>query len=247
MNNILYIDTEDGSQTIGGEQAIEKQFGNPVVRVDSWSELDKLIFTEIYHKAKVVKTQKIGGGLQRKSEQIIYQLNKGVKLDGIIIDTFSSSIGELQKSISNGGRMTQQFYGNLKLGVDRMLKNMSKLPGVLVVTIHASDKQLEDGTTVIKPQIDGSSKDEIAKWFDFVIYADTISKGKEMEWVWITKKSSKYYHAKDRTDLLPPVMKQDFQPVLEAARKKQFKAFKVLIIGAPGSGKTRCLQTLTTK
>ena len=92
MNNILYIDTENGSKTLGGEEIVEKLFGNPVIRPETWAELYNLLFGEIYHKAKIIKNQTIGGGFARKSEQIVYQLNEGINLNGIVIDTLSTSI-----------------------------------------------------------------------------------------------------------------------------------------------------------
>ena len=39
-------------------------------------------------------------------------------------------------------------------------------------------------------------------------------------------------------------MPQDYQLVIEAAKKKGFEGAKILIIGSPGSGKTLSLQTI---
>jgi Holliday junction resolvasome RuvABC ATP-dependent DNA helicase subunit len=43
---------------------------------------------------------------------------------------------------------------------------------------------------------------------------------------------------------LPAEIPQNYQLVLEAAKSKGFDGVKVLIIGAPGSGKTLSLKTL---
>ena len=79
----------------------------------------------------------------------------------------------------------------------------------------------------------------------FVFYTKTILKNSgEREYSWITKRCETYDHAKDRTGLLEPEIDQDYQLVNDAANKKGFDGVKILIIGAPGSGKTFSLQTL---
>ena len=53
-----------------------------------------------------------------------------------------------------------------------------------------------------------------------------------------------YDHAKDRTQLLPAEMDQDYNVVLDAAHKRGFDGSKILIVGSPGSGKTYSLKSL---
>ena len=61
---------------------------------------------------------------------------------------------------------------------------------------------------------------------------------------WVTSRSEKYDHAKDRTSLLEPEMDQDYSKIIKAAKEKGFDGAKILVIGSPGSGKTYSLQTL---
>ena len=102
---------------------------------------------------------------------------------------------------------------------------------------------MDDGNKVI-PYIDGSSKDDISKWFDFVFYTKTVVDNDDRHYRWITARSEKYDHAKDRTGLLGPEIDQDYKVVINAAKEKGFDGAKILIIGSPGSGKTYSLQTL---
>ena len=51
-------------------------------------------------------------------------------------------------------------------------------------------------------------------------------------------------NAKDRTNLLPAEMPQDYSQVVKAAKDKGFDNVRILVIGSPGSGKTYSLQTL---
>ena len=105
---------------------------------------------------------------------------------------------------------------------------------------------MDDGNKVV-PYIDGSSKEDISKWFDFVFYTKTVISNDNREYRWVTARSEKYDHAKDRTGLLPPEMSQDYRKVIAAAQEKGFEGAKILVIGSPGSGKTYSLQTLVNK
>ena len=105
---------------------------------------------------------------------------------------------------------------------------------------------MDDGNKVI-PYIDGSTKEDISKWFDFVFYTKNVKNGTGTEYKWVTRRDEKYDHAKDRTNLLDDIIPQDFQLVMDAAKKKGFNGCKILIVGSPGSGKTWSLKTLTSK
>ena len=164
-------------------------------------------------------------------------------------DQFQSTIGKIytQKSNSVDGKMKLQGWGQLKNKLDTALEFISRVPGVVICNCHSKVQSMDEGNKVI-PYIDGSTKEDISKWFDFVLYTKTIKKSSgEREWVWITKRCETYDHAKDRTNLLPAQIPQDYQLILDAANKKGFDGCKILVVGAPGSGKTMSLQTLNNK
>jgi len=153
-----------------------------------------------------------------------------------------------QRSLVNkDGVMQMQSWGKLKNKLDKTLEFITRIPGVLIVTCHSKVEMLEDGRTRIKPYIDGSTKEDISKWFDFVFYTYTKKNGNSQDYMWRTKHSEIYEHAKDRTDLLPSDMKQDFQLVIGAAKEKGFSNVRILIVGSPGTGKTKSLSTLINK
>ena len=104
----------------------------------------------------------------------------------------------------------------------------------------------DDGTTKFTPYIDGSTKEDISKWFDFVFYTKTTvdNTTRKRSYLWVTQRSEQYDHAKDRTGLLKEEIPQDYQLVIDAANKRGFDGVKILVIGSPGSGKTRSLLTL---
>jgi type II secretory pathway predicted ATPase ExeA len=95
------------------------------------------------------------------------------------------------------------------------------------------------------PYIEGSTKVDLGKWFDFVLYTKVRkSKKGEREYLWVTARDEHYCHAKDRSQMLDPEMPQDYQLILNAIKKIGWKTAKILIIGEPGSGKTLSCKTL---
>ena len=106
---------------------------------------------------------------------------------------------------------------------------------------------MDDGVNKILPYIDGSTKEDIAKWFDFVLYTHTNTSLKgESEYTWITSRTEKYDHAKDRTGMLDKEIPQDYTLIRNAATAAGFAGCKILVIGTPGSGKTYALRTLVS-
>ena len=129
-----------------------------------------------------------------------------------------------------------------------LLEYITQVPGILVCNCHGKVQTMDDGTTKVLPYIDGSTKEDISKWFDFVIYTKTMNKSKdEVDYLWHTNHNTMYDHAKDRTQLLDAAIPQDYQLIIDAAKKKGFDGAKILVIGSPGTGKTLSLRTLTGK
>ena len=104
----------------------------------------------------------------------------------------------------------------------------------------------ENGVVRVMPYIEGSTKVDVGKWFDFVFYTK-IHKAKDgtRKYMWVTARDEHFCHAKDRTQLLDAEIEQDYSIVFNAVKEKGWDTAKVLIIGEPGSGKTLSLRTLT--
>ena len=243
----LMFDLERGSQSIGSPEAIHKLFGFPVLEPTTFNQFKKTI-SDLYAVQKTINTVKVGT-LDIDQEVLETVPKDGVQIDALILDTFSELSKKYQRSLVNkDGKMQMQDWGKLKNTLDMLLEFITRIPGVLVMNCHSKVRDLGDGTSKVLPYIDGSTKEDISKWFDFVFYTRTIdSPSGTSKYVWQTRHTEKYDHAKDRTNLLPTEMPQDFQKVLEAAREKKFKSCKILVIGSPGSGKTWSLKTLVNK
>ena len=241
----LMFDLEHGSQTLGSKEYIHKQFGFPVLQPGTWDQFQSTM-GKLYKQEAVTEKIKVGN-LEIDEERTIVVPKNGTQVDALILDTFSELSKKYMRQLSDKeGRMKLQGWGQLKNKLDGALDFLSKIPGVIVCNCHSKIQTMDDGNKVI-PYIDGSSKDDISKWFDFVFYTKTVVDGNNRHYRWITARSEKYDHAKDRTGLLESEIDQDYSQVVAAAKEKGFDGAKILVIGSPGSGKTYSLQTLVNK
>ena len=243
--NVLFLDLEHGSQTLGSNKAIEKMFGFPILSPGTWDQFQSLI-GQLYTTKKNIITKKVGT-IEIKEESVDIVPKNEEAIDAFVIDTFSELSKKYMRQLSDkDGKLKIQGWGQLKNKLDSALDFVSRIPGIVILNCHSKIQSMDDGNKVI-PYIDGSTKEDISKWFDFVFYTKSIKKGDTTEYVWVTRRDEKYDHAKDRTNLLDDVIPQDYQLVINAAKERGFNGCKILIIGSPGSGKTWSLKTLTSK
>ena len=242
MKKLLLFDTEDGSKTIGGEEQVKELFGCLPLKPDTWDSFNNTI-NQIYVD-KTLNIEKKIAGITVMDTQIRKVLKDDIKMDGIIIDTFSELSKKYQrKLVGDKPAMQMQDWGKLKMGLDRLLESLMRIPGIIVLTCHTKIQSMDEGNEEI-PYIDGSTKDDISKWFDFVLYTFTKKAQGKVQYMWRTRHTSRYANAKDRTNLLDDEIPQDFQLVLNAARDKGFPNCKILVLGKAGTGKTKSLSTL---
>ena len=252
---VLYFDLERGSQTLGSEKHIAEMFGYTVLRPGSWNAFYDVI-GQLYTKKNTVVEKKIGSltvkeeqeaVVIRTADRITKKSIKPVPVDALVIDTFSELSKKYMRSLikKETGKMMLQDWGKLRNQLDRCLEFVTRIPGIVICNVHGKLQTMDDGGNKILPYIDGSTKEDIAKWFDFVFYTKTVSTGLGLpEYVWVTSRTEKYDHAKDRTGVLDAQIPQDFQLVINAANEVGFNGCRILVIGSPGSGKTYALRTL---
>ena len=249
---VLYFDLERGSQTLGSEKHIAEMFGYSLLRPGSWDAFQSVI-GQLYTKKNSVIERKVGTLTIKEEQEAIALRDKAPVVDALIVDTFSELSKKFMRSLvdKKTGKMMLQDWGKLKNNLDRCLAFVTQIPGIVVCNCHSKIQTMDDGQNKILPYIDGSTKEDIAKWFDFVFYTKTnVNIKGNAEYTWVTGRSEKYDHAKDRTGILEREIPQDYQLVLNAAREAGFSGCKILVIGTPGSGKTYSLKTLvpsTTK
>ena len=241
----LYFDVEHGSQTLGSKETIGKNFGLPMLSPSSWDEFQETI-GKLYTSKKSTEKVDMGNGftVNQTTNKIVTREN--LVVDTLVVDTFSELSKKFMRTLTDRqGKMKLQEWGRLKNKLDTCLEFLTRLPGNVILTCHSRTQTMDTGENRLLPYIDGSTKEDISKWFDFVFYTKTITDAEgNRKYVWVTGRTETYDHAKDRTQLLDAEMEQDYTVVFEAARKKGFDGSKILIIGSPGSGKTYSLKTL---
>ena len=241
---LLYFDLEHGSKSLGSPEDIENLFGYPMLEPSSWKEFSAIV-KQIYSPKRIQEEVKIGN-ISVKQERVQVTPINGTDINGIVIDTISELAKKYQRSLTlEDGTMKIKEWGKLKNNLDKMLDMLTKIPGLLIMNCHSKSMTLDDGSTRLIPYIDGSTKEDISKWFDFVFYTKTTTDLKgSSEFLWRTQRTERYDNAKDRTQLLDAEIPQDYQLIINAVKQKKWKGAKILIIGSPGSGKTLSLRTI---
>ena len=245
--NILLFDLENGSKSLGSHNHIQKEFGLPVLSPTTFDQFNNTI-GQIYEIVNEEVDVKVGSLTVKEHRTVVKSKDPQLTIDAIVVDTFSELSKKFQRSLcDNEGMMKLNSWGKLKNKLDRVLEYLTRLPGIVICNCHAKMATMDNGESKMLPYIDGSTKEDISKWFDFVLYTKTINyPSGENKYVWHTGHTSMYDHAKDRTQLLDREIDQNYQTVLQAANERGFEGAKILVIGSPGTGKTLALRTLNS-
>lgn len=259
MSKVLYFDFENSFKSLGSEETIAERFGYPIMRSSSWEEAHGVISNIMRYEDKVVEVP-LFGDIKATETRRVWSINPKLankagdnfKEDTtLVFDTLSELVKKYTRELSNGGKRKLGFaeWGEIKSGLDVFTEFLNGCPANIVVNAHAKAQKDEDlGIITLTPSIEGSSREDIAKWFDFVLYT-TVRRDEsgEYKYEWITKRDDRYRNAKDRSRLLDAIMPQDFNIIRDAAKERGWSNFKVMVIGEPGTGKTLSLKTLVTE
>ncbi len=186
--------------------------------------------------------------LSRKIQNSRYELSTTAKqynLEGIVIDTISHLFlrdMRLLESEKKSERLDLQDWGKLERTYNQFISSLIQLPVWIVVNSHISYDKNDLGQFLFKPQLKGATKDFIGEYFDCILYTRIRNTNNKTSYLWQTRPDTQRY-AKDRLDVLDPIMPQDFSIVLSRYKTKGIEHPKILVIGESGTGKTRALLT----
>lgn len=242
----LLVDLENGYKSIGSKETIEEKFGLPLLNFNDFTSFRNFI-GQLWSRKKVEREVKVGGiSVLQSSYEITAK--EGVEIDCMVIDTASEMAKKYARELKGKAESLQlKQWGKLKDTLDNFFSFTNAIPSNLIVNCHCKmQEDNENGIMRVMPYIEGSTKVDVGKWFDFVVYTK-VRKAKDgtREYVWVTARDEHYCHAKDRTQELPAEIPQDYSIIFDAVKKKGWDTAKVLVIGEPGSGKTLSLRTLT--
>ena len=241
----LLVDLENGYKSIGSKEVIQEKFGLPVLNFNEFSSFRDFI-GQIWTRKKIEKEVKVGGiSVKQSGYQVIAK--EGAEIDCMVIDTASEMAKKYARELKGKQEQMQlKQWGKLKEQLDSFFAFTNAIPSNLIVNCHSKmQEDNENGIMRVMPYIEGSTKVDVGKWFDFVLYTKVRkSKGGGRDYIWVTARDEHFCHAKDRSQLLDEEVPQDYQLLISAAKKKGWDSFKALIIGEPGSGKTLSLKTL---
>ena len=200
----LLIDLENGYKSIGSKETIKDKFGLPLLNFNDFTSFRNFI-GQLWSRKKVEKEVKVGEvSVVQSSYEIIAK--EGVDVDCMVIDTASEMSKKYARELKGKAEQLQlKQWGKLKDTLDNFFSFTNAIPANLIVNCHCKmQEDNENGVMRVMPYIEGSTKVDVGKWFDFVLYTK-VRKAKDgsREYVWVTARDEHFCHAKDRTQELP--------------------------------------------
>ena len=241
----LYVDLENGYKSLGSPDDIKDMFGYNMLSFETFTDFGSFV-KQLWTRQQVERVIDIDGVKVKQKSWEVTPVD-GTSVECLAIDTGSEMAKKYVRELKgNADALKLQQWGKLKDKLDGFFSFINSIPSSLIVNCHSkSEQDNENGVIRMLPYIEGSTKVDVGKWFDFVLYTKVRkSKGGGRDYIWVTARDEHFCHAKDRSQLLDEEVPQDYQLLISAAKKKGWDSFKALIIGEPGSGKTLSLKTL---
>lgn len=248
----LVFDYDGSLASIGNDQTLLKCFGIMPIKIYKGLEQTKSVIKKLI---KPVKT-KLSHPLL--DNEVVYEegfelseRSKEMKLGCIVFDT-ASALGFQERNQIKVNRhidtLDQRGWGYYGDNLNTFIYNMCSLPVKVIFNVHSDREQNSYGEVLELPALKGSCKNEVQKWFDVILFTKVIQdpKTKELQFCWITKPEDGRF-AKDRLNILPSIIPQNFGYVFQKYEEAGIPYPKILVIGESGTGKSRALSTINNR
>lgn len=249
MKSTLVFDYDGSLASIGGEKKLKEVFGIPPIRIYKGVEQTRAFLKELMKPiSKKVKHPLFADVLIEEERFELTKKALELELDCLVFDTVSA-LGLQERNQLKAKRGLEMFdqrswgiYGDT---LNSLIYNVCSLPIKTIFNVHI-DRDKELGGEVLElPALKGSTKTEVQKWFDVILYCRVIkdAKTKQLKFFWQTKPQEGRY-AKDRLGLLPDLIPQNFCEIFSVYENAGILNPKILVCGDSGTGKTKALETV---
>lgn len=249
MKSTLVFDYDGSLASIGGEAKLLQTFGIRPIRIHKGLEQTKSVIKKLTKPIqKAIDHPLLDDVAVLEEGYELSQKSKELNLDCLVFDTVTAMGLQERNQIKlrrNIETMDQRGWGVYGDSMNSFIYSICSLPVKTIFNAHI-DRDREAGETVLElPSIKGSSKVEIQKWFDVILFTrvSTDPKTKESKFYWQTKPSEGRY-AKDRLGILPSSIPQNFQLIFDEYEKAGIKHPNILVLGDSGTGKSKALSSL---
>jgi hypothetical protein len=246
MSKFILFDVDRSLASIGGDEGAARLAGNPPVKISGGivqiqATLEKLFVKKVVKVPHPIFEEPYVTTVYEKSDLCVKE-----NVEGIVIDTLSHAFRQDLRTLeaaNSSKAMEMKDWGKLERMYGLFLETLKLLPVWAVVTCHSDyDKDQATGMFRYTPNLKGSTRGSVDDYFDVILY-NKVDKAGKKEFSWQTSPDPSRF-AKDRLNLLQPVMKPDLSTVIKTYRSSGHPFVKILIIGESGTGKTRSLVTL---
>lgn len=247
----LVFDYDGSLASIGSEELQTKLFGFPTIRIFKGLEQTKMIVRQLLKSNKsAIKHPLFENAVIENDGFELSNKAKEMQLGCLVFDTISA-LGLQERNNLKLSRkldtLDQRSWGVYGDAINSFIYNLCSLPIKTIFNAHIDRERDVVGETIEFPALKGSSKTEILKWFDVVLFTRVSKDSQTNETIfqWQTKPQEGRI-AKDRLNILPEIMNQDFSFVFSKYEKAGIYYPNILVLGDSGTGKSRALASINS-
>jgi hypothetical protein len=248
MKTTLVFDYDGSLASIGGKEKLQQTFGISPIRIHKGLAQTKEIIKNLIQPVQRTTNHPLHNGSIVEDGFELSDKAKELELEFLIFDT-ASALGfqernqlKLKRKIDTMDQRSWGLYGD---SINSFIYNVCSLPIKTVFNFHIDRDKDVGGEIIDVPAIKGSSKNEIQKWFDVILFTrvTTDPKTKETQFFFQTKPEEGRF-CKDRLGILPAIIPQDFSLIFEEYAKHGIEHPNILVLGESGTGKSRALASI---